>query len=114
MPFTTVNLEAGLPTVDAAMRLLQQAVVTCKSRRTRVLKIIHGYGSSGTGGKIKTAVAQNLRARQAKGEIRAFARGEEFDPFCDAARQIVSACPALAKDRDYGRCNHGVTFVLLF
>lgn len=45
-----VNLEAGMPTVDMARTHLNMTLRSAKANRVKVLKLIHGYGSSGKGG----------------------------------------------------------------
>jgi hypothetical protein len=110
---TVCNLEENMPTVDAARKRFEQALRTAKARKTPAIKIIHGYGSSGRGGKIKSDVHALLRAKQAAAEIKAFSPGEEFSPFYASARKIIDACPELRKDRDFTRTNHGITIVLL-
>jgi hypothetical protein len=110
---TVVDLEKNMPTVQAARVRLEQALRTAKARKTPAIKIIHGYGSSGRGGKIKADVHTLLGAKQAAAEIKAFSPGEEFSPFYAAARKIIDACPELRRDRDYAKANHGITIVLL-
>ena len=48
-----VNLEAGMPTVDMARTHLNMTLRSAKANRVKVLKLIHGYGSSGKGGAIR-------------------------------------------------------------
>ena len=43
---TVVNLEAGMPTVATAQSLLSQSLRTAKANGTRLVKLIHGYGST--------------------------------------------------------------------
>lgn len=109
----TINLEQGMPTVEAARQKLEQALRTARARRTPVLKIIHGYGSSGKGGAIKRDVAQTLAKKLRAGEIRAFVAGENFSPFDQSARKILDQCPELKNDSDYARGNDGVTIILV-
>lgn len=108
-----VNLEQGMPTVAAARQRLEQAIRTARARRTPVLKLVHGYGSSGKGGAIKRDVAQTLAGKLRAGEIRGFVAGEGFSPFDPAARKILDQCPELKNDRDYARGNDGITIVLV-
>lgn len=113
MSCKTVNLEAGMPTVSVAIERLGHELTAAKARGVRALKIIHGYGSSGTGGAIKSAVHRTLAQKQRSGAISAYVKGEDFSPFCDASRRITCAVPSLARDRDYSRGNDGITVVLL-
>jgi len=110
---TVVNLEAGMPTVATAKALLSQSLRTARANGARVVKLIHGYGSSGKGGAIRGAVRRELEDRKRQGQIVSYVPGEEFSPFNEDARQALYRCPELAKDRDYGRTNHGITIVIL-
>ncbi|MEG0753920.1 MAG: Smr/MutS family protein [Angelakisella sp.] len=108
-----VNLESGMPGVETAMIQLRQSLLTAKSRRTKVIKLIHGYGSSGRGGVIRTAVRSELARRKQSGQIKEYVTGEEFSPFYENARLAVEAEPELRKDLDYARTNQGITIVVL-
>lgn len=108
-----VNLESGMPTVESACIQLRQSLVTARARRVRVVKLIHGYGSSGRGGAIKAAVRRELAQRKQSGQIKEYVPGEEFSPFYDNARRAVDMAPELRKDGDYTRTNQGITIVVL-
>lgn len=84
-----------------------------KAGRVSAIKIIHGYGSTGKGGAIRTETRRMLRERKARGQIRDFVAGEEFSLFTDAGRAAGALVPELKKDPDYGRGNPGVTIVML-
>ena len=94
------------------MLRLSQELRIAKANRLRTLKIIHGYGSTGVGGVIRTAARRLLAERRARGQIRSFIPGEEFGAFSASARAAVSTVPELKKDIDYGRQNDGITIVL--
>ncbi|MCI8442829.1 MAG: Smr/MutS family protein [Provencibacterium sp.] len=113
MPVKTVNIKAGYPTAEQAMQRLSQELRIAKANRLRALKVIHGYGSTGSGGAIRTAARRLLSERRARGQIRAYIPGEEFNAFSVSARSAVSAAPELKRDIDYGRQNDGITIVLL-
>lgn len=108
-----VNLEQNMPTVAQARIRLDQALRTARARQWKAVKLIHGYGSTGKGGAIRRLVHTELAARRKAGQIRAFVPGEEFSPFYPHARLLLETCPALQKDRDYAKTNHGITLVLL-
>ena len=110
---TVIDLEAGMPTVNVALARLGQSLRTARACGTRVVKVIHGYGSSGKGGAIRSAVRRDLAERRRTGQIRLFVPGDEFSPFYEDARQAVWLFPELAKDRDYARTNQGITIVVL-
>ena len=51
-----LNLENGSPTIQAALQKLKNALSTYKGQGFKVVILIHGYGSTGVGGGIRTAV----------------------------------------------------------
>ena len=51
----TVNLEEGHPLVDEALNLMERRLYDARLQGTKVVRLIHSYGSSGTGGAIKFA-----------------------------------------------------------
>ena len=108
-----INLEQGHPTAQFACSRLSQELRIAKANRVAALKIIHGYGSSGQGGAIKTKVQLLLQQRKQQGLIRAFVKGEDFSPFTPQGRQVLSLCPQLSKDMDCSRRNDGITMVVL-
>ncbi|MEG2199305.1 MAG: Smr/MutS family protein, partial [Anaerovorax sp.] len=65
-----INLERGGPTVEAALRNLINQLSTCKAQGYKAVILIHGYGSSGTGGAIKPAVTAKLKERSLSGVVR--------------------------------------------
>lgn len=108
-----LNLELGRPTADEALRRLTADMASCRHLGRGVMKLIHGYGSSGTGGRIRTAVRKCLKDELAAGRVRAVIPGEEFSIFSEDTRRALALCPALRQDRDLERENRGVTFVVL-
>ncbi|MEG1686719.1 MAG: Smr/MutS family protein [Angelakisella sp.] len=108
-----INLEAGMPTVEGAMIQLRQSLLSAKARRVRVIKLIHGYGSTGKGGAIGAATRRELAKYRQSGAITDYIPGEEFSPFSPNARKALEVEPALRKDTDYTRSNQGITIVIV-
>ena len=108
-----VNIKEGMPIVDVALKRMETALHTYGKSGT-LIKIVHGYGSTGVGGKIRTAARSRLRSMKAAGKIIDFIPGEEFSMF-DAATQkaLAQHYKELTGDKDYGRSNNGVTVVIL-
>lgn len=111
--FREINLEEGKPFVDVAIRRLTFELKQSERMGVRVLKIIHGYGSSGTGGRIRVEARRYLDRLVAKREVTAYVSGESFSIFDENTRKALQLCPELRKDRDLERHNNGVTFILL-
>ena len=108
-----LNLEQGMPTVDAAMGWLEAELAAARKMGRPALKLIHGYGSSGRGVKIRTACRKYLREQAAAGRVRLVIAGEEFSIFSEETRRSFALCGELRQDRDLDGENRGVTFVLL-
>jgi len=108
-----INIKEGMPTADIALRRVNMALTLAKSQGERAVKIIHGYGSGGKGGIIRTRTRAYLAEQKAKGRIRAFIPGEEFSIFNDVVLKAFAVCPALRQDSDLGRSNDGVTVVVM-
>lgn len=111
--FITINLESGMPTVDHALARLRVEFTSAKTLRVKVIKLIHGYGSSGTGGRIRTAVRAELENLKRAGRIKAYVPGEKWEIFNMETIRMLDACGELRSDRDLGRFNNGITMVLL-
>jgi hypothetical protein len=79
----------------------------------RVLKIIHGYGSSGKGGVLRVGLRKSFLLRRKEGVIKAFVPGEEFTIFDQTTLQMLEAMPELHGDSDLGATNEGVTLLWL-
>lgn len=105
-----VDLERGMPTVDAAVRTMVDQLGTCKRTGFRAVILVHGYGSSGVGGKIKAAVSAALREPRLSGLVRETCPGERW---ADGKRDFLSTCPQLRDHEVRIAGNQGVTVVLL-
>jgi len=109
----TYNVEAGLPTLDEARRLVIGEIKRAKREGVQVLKVIHGYGSSGKGGALCVGLRKSFALRKKEGVIKDFIRGEDFSIFQDATLRLLEAVPELRGDPDLGSTNEGVTVLWL-
>lgn len=108
-----INLEEGRPFVDAAIRRLTFELKQSERMGIKVLKIIHGYGSSGTGGRIRVEARRYLERLKQRGEIQNYVTGEKFSIFEADARTALQLCGELRSDHDLDRHNNGVTYIVL-
>lgn len=108
-----LNLELGWPTVDQALRRLDAELEAARQMNTPLMKLIHGYGSSGKGGRIRTASRRYLEEAAVQGRIAAYLPGEQFSIFDETTRRALQQYPRLRQDRDLDRENRGITFVFL-
>lgn len=109
----TFNVEAGLPTLDEARRLVIDEIKRAKGAGARVLKVIHGYGSSGRGGALCIGLRKSFRLRKQQGVIKEFIAGENFTIFNDTVLVLLEMVPELRGDPDLGATNEGITFLWL-
>src|SRR5216684_7487446 len=94
------NVKAGLPTLDEARRLVIEEIRNAKRSGARVLKVIHGYGSSGKGGTLCVGLRKSFGLRKKEGVIKDFIRGEDFTIFNETVLNILDAVPGLRGDPD--------------
>jgi len=94
---------------DAVEELLMHAwMETRNSDSVRVLKVVHGFGSSGQGGKT-LLVVRNWASRM-KGKLRAVIGGEEFSLYnaeTQAMRREVGEIDSAELDAG----NRGITYL---
>jgi len=109
----TVDLEAGYPTVEEARQLLRAELEKCQKQKVVVVKIIHGYGSSGVGGALRQGIRKSLISRRKEKVVRAVVFGEKWSIFDPVARLMLDECPSLSQDRDLFNYNPGISIVLL-
>ena len=108
-----VNIKENLPTVKDAIARLSSHLQTGRTLGAGAVKIIHGYGSTGTGGKIRSQTRKYLEEQKKLGRIRDFIPGESFSIFHEGTRSAFARCPDLRQDRDLERHNNGMTVVVL-
>ena len=108
-----INIKAGMPTVEEAREKLFHDIEDAKKSGERFLKIIHGYGSTGVGGKLKDTVRKSLLNRKREGIIEHIIFGERFCSIYQDVENILKIYTFLRKDSDYNKKNAGITIVIL-
>lgn len=109
----SINLKADMPTVAEALQRLDRELALARRQGLAIVKLIHGYGSTGAGGDIRVAVQKRLHEMQQAGEIRARIFGEDWSKSNDEAWKLLQARSELREDPDLGRRNQGISIVLL-
>ncbi len=108
-----INLEHGMPTSDTAKKQMIASLEIVKRQGGGAVKLIHGYGSSGQGGVIRTVVQKSLELRLANGWLKGYVPGEKWDIFDEGARRILDEMPDARYDADLGKSNRGISIVLI-
>jgi hypothetical protein len=93
---------------EAADAMLDEALRSVHSSPTlRVINIIHGFGSKGIGGTLKTHVKNWAYTNRQR--IHATIDGEQFSPFHSSSQSLVSACGI--SFNDLSSSNQGTTIL---
>ncbi len=109
----TYNVEAHLPVLDDARRRVIEEIKRAERQGVRVLKVIHGYGSSGKGGALCVGLRKSFRLRKKEGVIKDFVAGEDFSIFNEKVLALLEAVPELRGDPDLNATNEGITLLWL-
>ena len=110
--YRIINLELTSPAVRDIPDRLAREVRQARRHQIRVMKLIHGFGSSGKGGKLRLAVRRELTRAQDAGQIVCFIPGEQFSIFDVDTQRALRVCTELRRDPDLERHNNGVTLIV--
>jgi hypothetical protein len=113
MSVKTFNVENSFPSLDDARRMVLDEIRKSKREGVRVLKIIHGYGSSGRGGVLHHGLRKSFALRKKEGVIKDFIPGETFTIFNPIVLELLEVVPELRADTDLSNTNEGVTVLWL-
>ena len=102
-----------MPLVHEALQRLDRELHLARQAKAPLLKLIHGYGSTGAGGDIRIAVQKRLLEMVQTGHIRACIFGESWTKSDEVSWKLLQSHPELKSDSDLGRRNLGITIVLL-
>ena len=95
------------------MQHLDRELARARQTGCGVVKLVHGYGSTGAGGEIRIAAQRRLVEMAGRGEIRACIFGESWAKSDEQSWALIIARPELKHDHDLGRRNQGITIVVL-
>lgn len=112
MVYRTFNVKADAPTVELALANIEIEIQRCRSEGVKVLKVIHGYGSSGVGGEIKKALSRWLMFKKKQHFIVDYIKGEEW-PTSVRAAKYKKEFPEVLGDMELYFINPGLTVIIL-
>ena len=102
-----------MPQAHEALQRLDRELAQARQENAKLLKLVHGYGSTGAGGDIRIAVQKRLMELAQNAQIRGCIFGENWSKSDDVAWKLLQQNPGLKSDSDLGRRNRGITIVLL-
>jgi hypothetical protein len=102
-----------MPLVREALQRLDRELALARQGKATLLKVVHGYGSTGAGGEIRIAVQKHLLELAQNGQIRGCIFGENWSKSDEATWKLLQSLSELKNDSDLGRGNRGITIVLL-
>ncbi|HEY6250515.1 MAG TPA: hypothetical protein VI685_11190 [Candidatus Angelobacter sp.] len=108
-----VNLEQGMPAVEQARLSLEHELSVARFDGYKAVKFIHGYGSSGAGGALRTELQKDLRRMAENGAIQVFIPGEDWRISDQSTWKLLKQFPEWKRDSDLGRNNQGISVVIL-
>lgn len=107
------NIKNDMPTVEIALKRVDACIQEARYQRLKVIKIVHGYGSTGVGGEIKIALHQHLKQKQNTNKIKAYIPGDAFSDLFGFDQIISKYNHLIAGDNDMRVGNKGITFMIL-
>ena len=99
--------------VETALKKMKNELARARADRVRVVTLIHGYGSSGKGGKIRTECRDLLDHMSSEKKINQLIFGEEFRKRTGPGKALLKRFPQLERDCSSDFSNPGVTIVVL-
>lgn len=102
-----------MPSVHEALQRLDREIAVARREKHSLLKVIHGYGSTGAGGDIRIAVQRRLQELAEAGQVHGCIFGERWSKSDEETWRLLQAQPELKNDPHLGRRNQGITVVLL-
>lgn len=108
-----IDIKEGMPPVDIAVFNLEKEIRLSKLEGYKVLKVVHGYGSSGKGGTIKLAVRQFCKEAKRKELIKDFVPGEGWSSYKVKPMGLLEDAPELLLNSDGESFNLGITIIIL-
>ncbi len=105
-----LNIEYGNPDVPTAITRMKNGLMTYKKLGKKAVIVIHGYGSSGTGGSIRSAARSSLGENSMRGIVREYVPGEQW---LSKKKSIIGICSSITEYEQSISGNPGVTLVIL-
>ena len=107
------NVKQNFPSVVEAIGLVEIEIDLCKKEGINLLKVVHGYGSGGSGGAICVAIKNQVKIWKKNNIIKDYLFGVEWNGLNPKAQKILIDNPDLPLDKDFNHSNMGMTILVL-
>ena len=109
-----INIKQGSPHVKEALELLTEQLRKCLDLGIKAIILIHGYGSTGEGGRIKWAIQDALENNRYSDRVDEYFFGENVAYGSDAYHALLKRRPGLKRYlKRFKEGNAGMTVLLL-
>jgi hypothetical protein len=110
-----LNLKHDGPSAEEALERLTNALRRATEVGIKVMIVIHGYGSSGEGGRIKRAIQEALNANYFADRVDEYHFGEHIPYGSPQYQTLLKRRPSLKTHlKHFKEGNAGMTVLLLF
>ncbi len=109
-----MNIKQGSPLVEDALEQLTDHLRKSMDLGIKAIVLIHGYGSSGEGGRIKWAIHDALESNRYADRVEDYFFGEQVPFGSEAYRALLKRRPGLKSYlQRFKEGNAGMTVLLL-
>ena len=109
-----INIKQGSPHVEEALELLTEQLRKCLDLGVKAIILIHGYGSSGEGGRIKWAIHDALDNNRYSDRVDEYFYGENVAYGSETYQALLKRRPGLKRYlKRFKEGNAGMTVLLL-
>jgi len=109
-----INIKQGSPHVEEALESLTEQLRKCLDLGVKAIILIHGYGSSGEGGRIKWAIHDALDNNRYSDRVEEYFYGENVAYGSQAYQALLKRRPDLKRYlKRFKEGNAGMTVLLL-
>ena len=113
MKIKELNIKQDMPPADVAVANMEIEIEALTGSEVGAIKVIHGYGSHGTGGEIRLLARDRLRELKRQGKILDFVEGERWGKQAMEKFNVVVEYPEFILKSDMQSFNSGITIVFL-
>ena len=108
-----IDLKKENSTVEYALAIVEIEIERASLAGTKVIKVLHGYGSHGKGGAIFLNLRKVLSIWKKQGKIKDFFGGDRWNMSDHTALEILNSDKTIYNDEDFNKFNPGITIIVV-